>query len=248
MILKKPNSRIYIVNLLADHILNQIPTSEESIISISDFTNFFVIKGKTTSKEILDLSKICENFSEKYELEKPISHTIDLIEYDCKLNFVKNITSTFYKSDNCSFHNSQIEKYSNSDKSFDFQYVPVELSDDYIVVSSEFPHGYSLNQGRLLHLYGKHIFYSIPSNYPVNGITLELSTEKNDLGENLISVFNHGTNSYDEVLKSAILDVFDFDLSWLSLEMKKVDWSIELTNPLEDYPFIKKINKDFIIF
>jgi hypothetical protein len=47
---------------------------------------------------------------------------------------------------------------------------------------------------------------------------------------------------------SAILDVFDFDKTWLSAEMKKVDWSIELTNPLEEYSFIKKKNKDFIIF
>jgi hypothetical protein len=52
----------------------------------------------------------------------------------------------------------------------------------------------------------------------------------------------------DEILKSAILDVFDFDMSWLSTEIKKVDWSIELTNPLEEYSFIKKRNKDFVIF
>ena len=55
-------------------------------------------------------------------------------------------------------------------------------------------------------------------------------------------------NYEDEKLKSAILDVFDFDVSSMSSEMKKVDWSIELTNPLEDYSFVKKKNKDFIIF
>jgi hypothetical protein len=27
-----------------------------------------------------------------------------------------------------------------------------------------------------------------------------------------------------------------------------VDWSIEITNPLEDYDFLKKKVKDFIIF
>jgi hypothetical protein len=55
-------------------------------------------------------------------------------------------------------------------------------------------------------------------------------------------------NSDDDRLKSAILDVFDFDMSWLNVEMKKVDWSIELTNPLEEYSFIKVKNKDLILF
>jgi hypothetical protein len=29
--------------------------------------------------------------------------------------------------------------------------------------------------------------------------------------------------------------------------MKKVDWSIELTNPLEEYQELKEVVKDFII-
>ena len=36
-------------------------------------------------------------------------------------------------------------------------------------------------------------------------------------------------------------------MTWIETEIKKVDWSTELTNPLQDYDFIKKINKDFII-
>jgi hypothetical protein len=72
--------------------------------------------------------------------------------------------------------------------------------------------------------------------------------DKDDEGDNIISIFNVERDSEDEKLKSAVLDVFDFDLSSLCSEMKKVDWSIELTNPLEEYSFIKKKNKDFIIF
>jgi hypothetical protein len=45
-----------------------------------------------------------------------------------------------------------------------------------------------------------------------------------------------------------LLDVFDFDMSWLEKEIKKVDWSIELTNPLQEYSFIKRRNKDLILF
>jgi hypothetical protein len=71
---------------------------------------------------------------------------------------------------------------------------------------------------------------------------------KDENGDNIFTVFNYSSNSYDDRLRSAILDVFDFDMTWLSTEIKKVDWSIELTNPLEEYSFIKKKNKDLILF
>jgi hypothetical protein len=37
-------------------------------------------------------------------------------------------------------------------------------------------------------------------------------------------------------------------MSWLETEIKKVDWSIELTNPLQDYDFLKKKISGFVIF
>ena len=248
MILKKTNSRVYTINLFSDYLLSKIPNTEESIFSVVDCKNFIIIKGKTSHKEILDISSITKEFNEKYEPETPISHTIDLIEYDCKLSKVKNLEFILHKSENCSYHKTQIEKFSLNVSSFDFNYYPSEVSDDDLIVTSEFPHGYSLNQGRLIYLYGKHIFYSIPTNYRDSSIIFNLSLEKNDDNDNIISIFDVDKNSEDETLKSAILDVFDFDMSWLSSEMKKVDWSVELTNPLEEYPFIKKKNKDFIIF
>lgn len=248
MILKKTNSRIYTINLFSDYLLTKIPHTEESIFSVADCTNFIIIKGKTSHKEILDISSITKEFNEKYDPEIPISHTIDLIEYDCKLSKIKSLEFILHKSENCSYHKSQIEKFSFNESSFDFIGYPSEVPDDELITTSEFPHGYSLNQGRLLYFYGKHIFYSIPTNYTDSSIIFNLSLEKNDDNDNIISIFNVDKNSEDETLKSAILDVFDFDMSWLSSEMKKVDWSIELTNPLEEYSFIKKKNKDFIIF
>ena len=248
MILKKTNSRVYTINLFSDYLLTKIPNTEESIFSVVDCKNFIIIKGKTSHKEILDISSITKEFNEKYEPETPISHTIDLIEYDCKLSKVKNLEFILHKSENCSYHKTQIEKFLSSESSFDFSCYPSEVSDDELIVTSEFPHGYSLSQGRLIYLYGKHIFYSIPTNYNNSSIIFNLSLDKNDDNDNIISIFNVNKKSEDGTLKSAILDVFDFDMSWLSSEMKKVDWSIELTNPLEEYSFVKKKNKDFIIF
>ena len=65
-----------------------------------DCNNFVIIKGKTTHKEILDISSITKEFNEKYEPSKPISHTIDLIEYDSKLPKVKNLEFILHKSEN----------------------------------------------------------------------------------------------------------------------------------------------------
>jgi hypothetical protein len=121
------------------------------------------------------------------------------------------------------------------------------MDEDNLVSVSEFPHGYSLNQGRLLYYYGKHIVYNIPSNVPFESLTLTLSNKKNSEGEVIFDVCDNFSNSIDESLTSAILDVFDFDMSWIESEIKKVDWSLEITNPLEDYEFLKKKVKDFII-
>lgn len=247
MILKSKNSRVFTINLFADFLLTKTQNAE-SIFSLVDCKNFVVIKGKTTQKEILDISSILSEFNEKYELSQPISHTIDLIEYDYKFSKVNQLEFVLHKSDNCSYHKQQIERFISNSNSYDFKSHPIEINDDDFIAVSEFPHGYSLTQGRLIYLYGKHIFYNIPTNYFDCSLLMNISLEKNEENENIISIINLGKNSEDEKLKSAILDVFDFDMSWISNEMKKVDWSVELTNPLEDYSFIKKKNKDFIIF
>jgi hypothetical protein len=74
-----------------------------------------------------------------------------------------------------------------------------------------------------------------------------MSTKKDESGDQLFLVKTK-LNDVDTVLTSAILDVFDFNMSWLEQDIKKVDWSIEITNPLQDYDFLKKRIKDFIIF
>ena len=52
------NTRRGIVNLFADFILSKIDKKENSIIQVTDFEKFFVIRGITTSKEILDTQVI----------------------------------------------------------------------------------------------------------------------------------------------------------------------------------------------
>jgi len=84
--------------------------------------------------------------------------------------------------------------------------------------------------------------YNIPSNYPITSVTLNLTKNEEEF-----SVYDNFFGITDDVLTSAILDMFDFDMKWLETQIKKVDWSIEITNPLEDYDFLKVKLKDFII-
>jgi hypothetical protein len=227
MILKSPNHRISIINLFADYILKNIPVDENTIIQIADCGNFYVIKGKTSYNIPLDISKLSNEFCEKFSIKS--LNTIDLIEYDKKLIDKEIHTFTLFNNDNCSYETNQ-----ESD------------DDSELIVVSEFPHGHSLNQGRLLFYYTKHILYNIPSNYPFSKLRFEIPTDKEKL-ESDFKVFNIHTDEYDETLKSSILDVFDFDTSSISNEIKKVDYYIEVTNPLDEYSFLKEKVKDFII-
>jgi hypothetical protein len=240
MNLKKIGGKKFLVNLLSDFIVGKIPSEENSIIKIVDCGNFYVIKGKTTSKEVLFIPNIISEFNEKYKEyidDRKLTHTIDLIEYDTDLKEVRDLSHTFHNNtSNCSYHYKDVENYEN-----------LTEKDDLVFIS-EFPYGHSLTQGRDLYYYGKHIFYSIPSNYPHTTLTLTLSKEKNEEGEQKLIVFDEFFKSEDDTLHSAILDVFDFDYKRLSEKMKKVDWSVELTNPLEEYSFLKERDKDFIIF
>jgi len=251
MILKSPVSRLALVNLFADFILNKLPQEEETIIQVVDCFNFYVIKGKTTYSEPLNIGELRDEFTSKFEEligETKITHTIDLIEYDSKLSPTNTLTFPYHKSQNCSYLNNQIISFEEDNtKSYDYDFhVKPITEDNTLFLYSEFPHGYSLKQGRLLYYYGKHIFYNIPTTYPLTTLVFELSTEKDVSGEQIFSVKKNSQT--EKVLTSAILDVFDFDMSWLETEIKKVDWSIEITNPLEDYDFLKKKINDFVIF
>ena len=250
MILKNTESRILITNLFADFILSKIPHNEETIIKIVDCKNFFIIKGKTSYNQVLDLTVILDEFLKKYEdhLGKvKLSHTVDLIEYDVKMNIPNDFEFIYHNTINCSYHHKQIESYENKKSSYDYNQIINEITDEDMVSVSEFPHGYSLGQGRLHYYYGKHIFYSIPTNYPVNTIIFSMSKNKTEDGEPIFSVRSSISTYIDMTLTSAILDVFDFDMSWLEKEIKKADWSLELLNPLDEYDFIKKINKNLVI-
>jgi len=248
MILKSPTSRTAIVNLFADFILSKIPHNKHTIIQVADCINFFVIKGKTSYNDLLNMGELLDEFKEKFNLStsdsRKLSHTIDLIEYNVEMIEPEQIIHTYHNTVNCSYNSTQIESYiSNESNSYSNSHFTTPITDNTnLLVTSEFPHGYSLSQGRLSYYYGKYIMYNIPANYPVVELTMSISKD-----EEKFLVYDGFYKNEDNRLRSAILDVFDFDMTWLESELKKVDWTIEVTNPLSEYDFLKKNVKDFLI-
>jgi len=209
MILKKQGSKIFLTNLLADFILSKIPKNEHSIIRVIDCGNFYLIKAKTTHKEPLDVSEIITEFSDNF-LEflgdKKITSTIDLIEYDGHMLEQSSLKMTLYNTVNCSYHESQITQFEKKLSSYNYNGEVFEVDDDELAHISEFPHGYSLSQGRLLYYYGKNLRYNDNS---VNPITYDILKYENNMSE-------------------------------LKTEMEKLDWFVELTNPLEEFEVLKQ--------
>jgi hypothetical protein len=209
MILKNPSSKIFLTNLLADFILFKIPKNEHSIIRVIDCGNFYLIKAKTTHKEPLEISELITEFSEKFSEflgDKKITSTIDLIEYDGHMLEQSSLKMTLFNTVNCSYHESQIIQFEKEPSSYNYNGEVVEMDDNELAHISEFPHGYSLSQGRLLYYYGKNLRYNDNS---VDPITYDVLKDKNDMSE-------------------------------LKTEMEKLDWFVELTNPLEEFEVLKQ--------
>jgi len=239
MVLSSPTSRLGIVNLISDFILKKIPHKEISIIQVSDCENFFVIKGKTSYKEVLSLNEILDEIKKKYpkifDKESLLSRTIDLIEYGVELHKPDSITIPFYNTKNCIFSTIQIEKFEkDSTKSYSDDYNATEHTES-LFVSSCFPHGYSLDSGRSLYYFGKFIVYNLPKKYLHTKLTLTLSENKKKF-----VIFDNFSGIEDDDMTEKIKSSYKFDLKWLEKEMKKVDWCLETTDPLSEHKFLLK--------
>jgi len=239
-------------NLFADFLIEKIGLEKNSIIHVTDNNNFFVINGITESSDLLGIYDLKDEFNKKYEeiLDSKITHTFDLIQYGMDLSPKTKYKGVYYiTSDNVSYHYSLMDKFKISGDSYFHNGITTyeDVESDFSPICSEFPHGYSYDQGRILYYYGKLISYNIA--FKVLGTKLELNLLKdtNEEGEFIESVYLDDIYG-DDKLKSYLLDTFDFNYNKIREEIKKVDLSFEITNPLDDYEFLKtKIKTDLYI-
>ena len=191
--------------------------SKDTLVEICDCQNFIIVKGFTTESEVIPLNSVVSEFSQKYE-QYPIKSTIDLIEYKSDLS---------------------------SPKKFKFFFGQKLHKEDSLFSTSEFPYGYSNSQGKLLYFYFKHIVDKIPTNYPFNWIIFNVEvSEKNEID---FTIEDDYLNNNGDILKSAILDCFDFNLTDFESILNKMDLEKYILNPSEETLLDDISVNDFII-
>ena len=196
------------INLLSEEIVNTL--SSDSIITVVDLQNFFVVKGKTSSEKVINVKDVYSKLCSKYNEYKNINfNIIDLIEYSSK-----------------PYQDKVVEISINPEDIF-------KIDNDILI--SDFQYSRSRDLGKSIYYYCKMIFDICQSYFRMSRIKFwfEHSSENNSY--KLISI---KTDSYynDNKLISIILDNFDFDLTnfyeRLSI-MENLDtynWSLEKEN------------------
>ena len=188
------NSKRGIVNLFAEFILSKIDKNKDSIIQVSDVGSFYAVNGITTSEIFLDINLIRDEFTEKFkeiliELNIKLINVVDVINYNQKIS---NIETGWVKVNKIPFTQ---------------EYEP--LSE--ISINSEFPYGHSLNCGRLMVYYTQYMFNQVYSTIMTDEVHFFFTKELNDDEDfNIKIVPKSGLDK--TIIKSLILDLFDFDL------------------------------------
>jgi len=254
-----PKTNRGIVNKLADHILNEIYKlgDYDSVVEISDCGKFIIINGFTSYEKPLDLSHIKESFlnQNKDVLEvlgyKDIN-LVDLIEYDVSPKKKEDFWFTFYNTSRPTYSEFIIQhagldnslsitndliyevNFSNDDidKLPNFTYPP-------ITITSEFPHGYSLNMGRIHYYYSEYIAHNIMTSISSKKLTFKISTRIDEDEDFMIDIKSDSMYN-DKVIKSMVLDVFNFDLESFKHTLSTYNFTNDIDEPFGQKPWLFK--------
>lgn len=231
------NTKQGVVNLFTDYILKKIGQSTQTIISVANLNDVVIcVNGVTETSTILDLQELKEEFNKEYseicEVTgfNKIVGLIDLVAYESKptghsrwFSFVKN-------------KNNIIETTNNDD--------------NFLQITSKFPHGHSLTVGRELLYYSEYIAHNILT--PTDSEKIDIKITKNKLDEYDQEIYLKTYSKYysTDKIKSLILDIFDFNFEDFGRIINEYDIMNDLLNPTQEKPWqIKdKHPNDLIIF
>jgi hypothetical protein len=223
------NSRRGIVNLFADFIVSKIDPKERSIIQITDCDVFMVVNGQTTSETELNIDELKNGFNETYkDILKPLGlehfNVINIIKYGVEILPIET-----------GWVDTNKKVFIEENESFD------EIS-----INSEFPYGYSLRTGRSMVYYSHYILNQISSTIGSDNMFIHFLPKVDD--EMDIKVVS--SSRYDsKIIKSLILDVFDFDLEVFSNRMESYDLTHDILDPEGLKPYLVQDRlEDVIIF
>ena len=108
-----------------------------------------------------------------------------------------------------------------------------------MTITSEFPHGHSLSMGRSILYYSEYICNHLESSLRTGDIVFKFSTKMNDNDDYDISITTDSMYK-DSDITSVILDVFDFNLTKFTNEIKGYDVIEDITNPFNNKPWLVK--------
>lgn len=214
------NTRRYFVNLFADYILSKFDKSENTIIQVTDFENFVVVNGQTTSSKVLDLNEI------KYEFAGWFDDVLSSIGMK-DINLIDIIK---YEQDIPDFSKGWI----NVNKSL---YVEAYEPISEINVSSEFPYGHSLGCGRGMYYYSHYIFNHMYSLLGVNQLYFKYSNKLDENEDYKIKVVSNSSISKTSI-ESLVLDVFNMDLTEFNNKLSKYQFFDDITDPNSEKPYL----------
>lgn len=224
------NTRRYFVNLFADYILYKFNKKDNTVIQVTDCETFVVVNGQTTSKEVLDLNELKNEFIESNKelfnsLKKEDLNMIDIIKYDQEITDVSKIWITVNKT------------------LYVTEYEPIlEIN-----ISSEFPYGYSLGCGRGIFYYSHYIFNQMYSLLGVDQLSFRYSSELNEDEDYKIKVVCD-SQIQKQTIESLILDCFDMDLTEFKKVLSDYDFTNDITDQSLDKPYLVQDRlKDIIL-
>jgi hypothetical protein len=248
-----------IVNKFADHILTEINKlgDYDSVIEISDSGKFIIVNGYTSYDKPLDLNYIKESFINQNPdalevLGYKDLNLVDLVEYDVSPKKQDDFWFTFYNTSRPTYTNFLIQ-HAELDNSLsitnDLIYEVNFSNDDIdevpnfiyppITITSEFPHGYSLNMGRLHYYYSEYIAHNIMTSINSKKMSFKISTRIDEDEDFMIEIKGNSMYS-DEVIKSMVLDVFNFDLESFKHTLSSYNFTDDIDNPFGSKPWLFK--------
>ena len=214
------NTIRYFVNLFADYILSKFDKSENTIIQVTDFENFVVVNGQTTSSNVLEMLELKSEFIESNKelfnsLDKKDLNVIDIIKYDQEITDLKrgwiNVNKSLYVD----------------------QHDPISE----INISSEFPYGHSLGCGRGMFYYSHYIFNHMYSLLGVDKLYFHYSSEFDENEDYDIKVVSDSRYSKSQIT-NLVLDVFDMDITEFKERLLNYNFTEDITNPSLDKPYL----------
>lgn len=263
-----PNLNRGVVNLLADYILKEINKKGDydSVIEVTDCGKFILVNGMTSLETLLELNTIKTSFISEYKetlenLGYGEFNLIDLLVYDVDLNKKDTFWFDFYNTSRPTYTNFIIQhagldnslsitndllyevNFSNDDidELTNFVYPPLSIS-------SEFPHGYSLNMGRSHYYYSEYIAHNIMNPIVTQKLSFKISTRLDEDEDFMIDIKSNSIYN-DGFVKSMVLDVFDFDLKTFNERLEGYDFLDDILLPFDNKPWlVKDRTNDCVIF